>query len=247
MGRESIGYLGLFAFSFGTLAMILLVVFGEGIRRNIFPNLSSNLANRFIYQIFFLFWMIAVLGVALFFLLPIQAIYPSYPFNLVLVGFILIILITIVSHIPTLFKHVLNPRHKENHYWLESVKSLSFSLFAICLIVFGYQLLSAILVIENTFESLSTRPTSNIDPQQWKLLIAPDAITISFIALIISSLGVLSTQVLGWRNDVRNRKEVELRREKLELEIAKLRKELEESKILIKRVLPEKEKRQLTE
>jgi hypothetical protein len=55
-----------------------------------------------------------------------------------------------------------------------------------------------------------------------------EVIIIAFFTMIFSGIAAFSNLILGWRNDVRNNTETKLKIEKLELEIAELRKNKEE-------------------
>lgn len=102
-------------------------------------------------------------------------------------------------------------------------------LFTILLVlffgIFSYQLFSAYIEIQNTFVAISEiDPRIKYNPPQATIIASiPDALTISFLTLIVVAVGTISTLILGWRNEIRNKRETQLRIEKLELEIAELK------------------------
>lgn len=118
---------------------------------------------------------------------------------------------------------------------IQKLSRIFIILFIIFAGIFIYQLLAVYIEVQNTLVLLNQIDSRiTYTPSKSTILTGiPDALTISFLTLIVVAIGTVSTLILSWRNEIRNKKETELRMKKLEFEIADLEKKLETSTKMI--------------
>jgi hypothetical protein len=249
----NLDYIQPFTWIIGGVTIIFnIFVFRPSILTKFFPQLSEDSVHKLLYRIAKTIYFVAVFNLLInIFGLVIK--YPEFnrsgfdpnnnflfwfkilvfPLLVLFMGlatFVLTIrrvrtaaLSTVPSKSPVknyLSRSIFNSKTDLLNFTVKLLTILTFIVF----VVFVYELIQFYSKIQNALSAAA-------DPSKPGLSIGfADPVTISFISLIVLAGGTISTQVLSWIKEKREKTEAELRIEKLLLEKEKMAIELEELK-----------------